>query len=127
MMPTMTFGQRIKHLRKTKNLSQRELADRIATRLRASGKGFDVTYLSKIENDRIDPPSAAAIVVLAEELGGDSDELLALAKKAPRDIGETLQKSEGARVFFRQAVNLQLSEDEWQQLLENLRELKDGE
>ncbi len=120
-----TFGQRIRQLRKDRNLTQRELADRVAAQLKAEeGRGFDVTYLSKIENDRMPPPSTAAILQLAQELETDSDELLALAGKAPPDLGQALKESEGARTFFRSAQNLNLSEADWQKLLEYLERTK---
>jgi transcriptional regulator with XRE-family HTH domain len=123
-----SFGQTIRDLRKAMKppLTQRELAERVATRLHEDGRGFDFTYLSKIENDRLPPPSAAAIIALAEELDADQDELLALAGKAPADLGKTMKKSEGARTFFRSAVNENLSEDEWNRLLESLKRLKKG-
>ena len=121
-----TFGQTIRDLRKAKTppLTQRELAERVAARLREDDhRGFDFTYLSKIENDRMPPPSAAAIIALAEELDADQDDLLALAEKAPADLGQALKKSEGARTFFRSAVNENLSEEEWVKLLESLNRL----
>lgn len=123
MGPRKTFGQTIRDLRKAKTplLTQRELAERVAARVREEDhRGFDFTYLSKIENDRLPPPSTAAIIALAKELDADQDELLALAAKAPPDVGEALKKSEGARTFFRSAVNENLSEEEWQKLLESL-------
>jgi transcriptional regulator with XRE-family HTH domain len=126
MQGERSFGSRVKELRKAKNLSQRELADRVAARLKAEdGKGFDFTYLSKIENDRTDPPSTAVILQLAAELEADTDELLALANKPPSDLGKALTESETARQFFRSAVNLQLSEEEWKELLETLNRMRD--
>lgn len=122
-----TFGQTIRELRKANAppLTQRDLAARVAERLREDDRrGFDFTYLSKIENDRLPPPSAAAIVALAETLGADPDELLALAHKAPADLGEAMKRSEGARTFFRSAVNENLSEDEWERLIDSLRRMK---
>ena len=99
----------------------------MAARLREEDlRGFDFTYLSKIENDRLPPPSAAAIVALAEELDANADELLALAEKAPADLGEAMKKSEGARTFFRSAVNENLSEEEWNRLLDTLKRMKKG-
>jgi transcriptional regulator with XRE-family HTH domain len=121
-----TFGQTIRDLRKAMRppLTQRDLADRIAARLREEDRrGFDFTYLSKIENDRLPPPSVPAIIALAEELGADQDELLALAEKTPPDVGQALKKSEGARTVFRSAVNQNLSEEEWQKLLESLNRI----
>jgi transcriptional regulator with XRE-family HTH domain len=114
-----TFGSRIKALRLEAKLSQRDLADRLAKRL----KGFDFTYLSKIENDRL-VPSASAILALAAELKGNSDELLALAGKAPADVGDMLQKSQGARMFFRSAISTNLSEEDWKKLLQEIPKKK---
>ena len=113
----ITLGSRIRVLRLEAKLSQRDLADRVAKRLKEDDRGgFDFTYLSKIENDRL-VPSAAVILALAAELRGDSDELLALAGKAPADVGDMLKKSEGARMFFRSALSTRLSEEDWKKLL----------
>ncbi|HEV3255352.1 MAG TPA: helix-turn-helix transcriptional regulator [Gemmataceae bacterium] len=128
MAEAQTFGQRVRQLRKEKNLTQRELAEQVAANLKAEdGRGFDVTYLSKIENDKMPPPSSAAILQLARELHADSDELLALAGKAPADLGQTLKESAGARMFYRSAHDLGLTEDDWQQLLKLLKRRKKGE
>jgi transcriptional regulator with XRE-family HTH domain len=120
-----TFGQRVRALRKQHKLDQRTLAERVAHRLLTSGgRGFDVTYLSKIENGIIPAPSAAAIIALAAELEADADDLLALAGKAPPDIGQALMTSRGARVFYRTAIDLNLSEQDWRHLLEEARRRK---
>jgi transcriptional regulator with XRE-family HTH domain len=115
----ITLGSRIRALRLEAKLSQRDLADRLAKRL----KGFDFTYLSKIENDRL-VPSASAILALAAELSGNSDELLALAGKPPADVGDMLQKSQGARMFFRSAMSTNLSEEDWKKLLQEIPKKK---
>jgi transcriptional regulator with XRE-family HTH domain len=76
----MRFGERLRELRKAKNLSQRALAEKI---------DIDFTYLSKIESERLDfaqYPSEGLIRKLAEALEADVDELLLLAKKIPPDI-----------------------------------------
>ena len=119
------FGDFIKHLRKKLMLTQRHVAERVVSRLKGdAARGFDVTYLSKIENNRLPPPSTAAILALAVVLETDADSLLALAGKAPPDIGEKFKESPGARAFFRSAVELDLSEEEWGQLLEKMRREK---
>ena len=87
-------------------------------------RGFDVTYLSKIENDKLPPPSIAAILQLAEALETDSDELLALAGKAPPDLGQALKESEGARTFYRSARDMGMTEEDWQDLLAYLKRRK---
>ena len=120
----ITLGSRIRVLRLEAKLSQRDLADRVAKRLKEDDRGgFDFTYLSKIENDRL-VPSAAVILALATELKGNSDELLALAGKAPADVGDMLKQSEGARMFFRSAMSTRLSEDDWKKLLQDIQPKK---
>ena len=110
-MKNVTFGQRLRELRKARDISQRELAKMV---------NLDFTYLSKIENDRMPPPSTDAITNLAHELKADRDELLALAGKVPKDIGETFRKSEAARMFLRSATSRKLTEQDWKRLLQNL-------
>ena len=78
----MTFGARLRELRKAKNLSQRALADLV---------GINFTYLSKVESEKLDfaqYPSGDLIRKLASALEADVDELLLLAKKIPAEIRE---------------------------------------
>jgi transcriptional regulator with XRE-family HTH domain len=77
----MTFGERLRELRKAKGLYQKELADKV---------GVDFTYLSRLENDRRRPPKENTISALAEVLEVDPDELLALAKRIPADLADKL-------------------------------------
>jgi transcriptional regulator with XRE-family HTH domain len=76
----MNFGQRIRCLRHAKQLTLRDLADRV-------GVGF--TYISKIENHKLEEghcPSEKLIHKLAVELEANEDELLLLADKVPEPI-----------------------------------------
>lgn len=76
----MTFGEKLRSLRREKKLSQRDLAERV---------GLNFTYLSKIENGKLDFagfPSEGTILKLAEALAADPDELLLLAEKIPESI-----------------------------------------
>jgi transcriptional regulator with XRE-family HTH domain len=76
----MRFGQRVRELRQAQKLTLRALSARI-------GVGF--TYLSKVENERLDfaeYPSEELIVRLATALDADPEELLFLAKKIPERI-----------------------------------------
>lgn len=80
----MKFGQRVRALRQEKGLSQRALAAKLSV---------NFTYLSKIENERLDfgdYPSEELICKLARALDVDEDELLILAKKIPVAIRERL-------------------------------------
>lgn len=87
----MDFPERLRLLRKEAQLSQRDLAERI---------GVDFTYLSKIENGRVDPPSETVLKGISQELAGVlgrdetelSDELITLAGKVPSDLAETLSQ-----------------------------------
>src|SRR3990172_6635167 len=116
------FGQKLRELRKAKGFSQRDLADKVAVLLRAGeGRGFDFTYLSKIETGYAHPPSIAAIIHLARVLEADENELIALAGKLPPDLGETLKESQAARTFYRSVLDANLSEDDWTKLLQELK------
>lgn len=76
----MRFGEKVRVLRKAKNLGQRALADAV---------GVSFTYISKIENHRLDfgdYPSEEVIEKIAVALDADATELLVLAEKVPEPI-----------------------------------------
>jgi transcriptional regulator with XRE-family HTH domain len=76
----MTFGERVRELRQDKKLTLRALAGLV---------GVNFTYLSKIENGKLDfgdYPGEGLIVKLAKALGADEEELLLLAEKVPASI-----------------------------------------
>ena len=78
----MSFGMRVRQLRKAKGLTLRALASHV-------GVGF--TYLSRVETGNMtcgEYPSEALIHRLAETLDADEDELLLLAEKIPERIKE---------------------------------------
>lgn len=79
-----TFGPVLKQFRKQKGLTLEALAKKCGVR-----KG----YLSGIENERVNPPSARTIRCLARVLGVDRKQLfiLALIKKAPAEIRPDLE------------------------------------
>ena len=76
----MTFGERVRQLRKAKDWTLRDLAEKV-------GVGF--THLSRVENEHLnfgDYPSDALIHRLADALDADEEELLILAKRVPERI-----------------------------------------
>ena len=112
----MDFPARLRTLRKQAQLSQRDLAERV---------GVDFTYLSKIENRRVDPPSEGVLRSiareLAEALGEDeielADGLITLAGKIPSDLAETLSRNPEAVRFLRSIGDEVWPSEEWQRLM----------
>jgi transcriptional regulator with XRE-family HTH domain len=69
----MDFGSYIRQLRREKRLTQRELAEQL---------GVDFTYISKIENNKVEnPPSEDLIRKMARILETGEEALLDLAGK----------------------------------------------
>lgn len=90
------LGKHIRELRKARGLTLRVLADRV-------GVGF--TYLSKIENEKLEEghaPSERLIHRLAVELGADEQYLLQLASRIPPHLQQRIR--ERPDVFFRLAT-----------------------
>jgi len=89
-METQEFGARLRELRIQARLTQRELADRV---------NIDFTYLSKIENGVLPPPSEKVILQLAEALNADKDVLITLAGRIPSDIAQMLKNRKALQLL----------------------------
>jgi len=87
-MESEEFGKRLRELRKQAGITQRGLADKV---------GVDFSYLSKIENGVLSPPSEKVISRLAETLNADRDELLSLAGRIPSEISKLLSRPEALK------------------------------
>ena len=109
----MEFGQRLRNLRKQKNLSQRDLAARV---------GIDFTYLSKIEGGRLDPPSEVIIQRIAQVLEADEDELINLAGKVPKELKNVLEESPQAVELLRVLSERKLPDEAYRRMLDLARE-----
>ena len=72
------FGSRIRELREAK---LQEDPRRFTLRQFAVAVGISPTFLSKVERGEFDPPAADKIIKMAELLGVNADELLALARQ----------------------------------------------
>lgn len=108
--PYLPFGKRIRELRLEKDLSQRDLAEQVK---------IDFTYLSKIENAKVDPPSDDAIRRLAHALDADIEELLALAAKVSQeDLRETVTDNPGLGVLFRKLQSGRLTPEQIDKMLQ---------
>lgn len=110
-----TFGQILRNLRRSKGISQRELAEKV---------GVDFSYISKVENERLPPPSADTIVKICEALAVPPDELLATTGKMPTPVKEMVSTSPSALEFMREAQAMGLTDQEWQKLTGQLKQLR---
>ena len=111
----MTLGKRIRELRKAKGLTQRRLA---------KAAGIDFTYLSKIENERLQhTPSLKALQRMTEVLEADELELLELVDKMPPLLREIMQSREALQ-FFRKAKKVVKSPQGWRALSRHLDEME---
>lgn len=109
-----TVGQRIRQIRKERNLTQRELAERV---------GINFTYLSRVENDRLDDeqtPREETLQRIARALRADPDELLLLARRIPDSYRDRILAKPG---IFRRILNL--SDHALEELLLNQPEAAD--
>jgi transcriptional regulator with XRE-family HTH domain len=109
-----TFGRLLRRARIAADLGQQELADTV---------GVDISYISKLENDRLRPPAAKTVEQLAATLGVPPAELLAAAGKLPTGMDESLATPNAIR-FLGEAQEMQLTGQEWQQMVHALRGLR---
>jgi HTH-type transcriptional regulator, competence development regulator len=105
-----SFGRRIKRKRRELGVTQRELAGRLK---------IDFTYLSKLENDRGEPPGEKTVRNLAAELGDDAEELLALAGKLPDQLRTRAQQDVAFARLLRRLPGL--PDDELQDIYRQLK------
>jgi len=112
---TNTFGKKLRELRRFKGVSQRDLATKV---------GVDFSYISKVENDRLPPPAADTIVKICEVLDVPSDELLSLTGKIPTKVKKMLSSSPSAIGFIQQAYEMNLTESDWEKMVQELKRLR---
>ncbi|HEX9924962.1 MAG TPA: helix-turn-helix transcriptional regulator [Anaerolineae bacterium] len=112
----VTFGQIIRELRRDHRLTQRELAEHV----QALGLKADFTYISKIENDRLDiPPSEPLIRGLAQILETDAEALLDLAGKFDqRALQEVVAEIPEAGVLLRRLQARKISQKQLRRFLD---------
>jgi transcriptional regulator with XRE-family HTH domain len=111
----MNFGERLKELRLKRNMTLRDLADKV---------NVNFTYLSKIENNKLEyTPSIDTIRAMARALDVEEIELLKIADKVPAEL-TTLAGNANAMTFLRRAKNI-TSPDDWKDLLDFLDQKHD--
>lgn len=107
----LSFGHTIRWRRESRRIGLRALAR--ATRLSPS-------YLSRIERNRVPPPSADAIGRLAEALNADAEDLLAAAGIVPESVLGFLRRRPGVATRILSLLG-ELTEDEITELVSDLR------
>ena len=90
------FGERLRQLREERKRSN----PAFSLRKFAKDVGISATFLSKIERGKFDPPKADRIITMAELLGVDPDELLALANKVDPELNEIIREQPVALADF---------------------------
>ena len=82
-MSKQKFGALIRRQRESKEIGLREMAKMI---------GVSPTYLSKVERDEFAPPAEDKVRKIAEVIGHDVDELLALAGRVSSDLTDIIRE-----------------------------------
>ena len=115
---TKPFGQLLREKRVEKGFSLRKFAELV---------GISPTYLSQVEQGKIEnPPTAERVKKMAELLGENPDEWTGLAGRVPEDLsGIIRQQPTEMPELLREASGL--SAEQLQRLRKHLRKLKEEE
>lgn len=110
-----TFGQVLREARLAKGITLRKFAEMV---------GISPTYLSQVEQCNVDPPTAERVKRMAELLGENPDEWIALAGRVPEDLPEIIQRQPTEMPeLLREASGL--SAEQLRKLREQAKKLKE--
>jgi transcriptional regulator with XRE-family HTH domain len=112
--PDKTFGQFLREKRIEKGFSLRKFAEQV---------GVSPTYLSQVEQDNVDPPTADRVKRMAELLGESVDEWTALAGRLTEDLPEIIRESPTAVPDLLRAVR-GMTADQLRRLREDAERMK---
>ncbi|MGD2124348.1 MAG: helix-turn-helix transcriptional regulator [Gemmatimonadota bacterium] len=115
----VTFGRFVRDCRE----ALRKEDPRYSVRRVAQRMGIQPSYLSKVERDEVPPPSEETTKKLAQELGVDSDVLLAMAGRVSSDLQDVIRKRPA---LFAELIR-GLKEMPDHAVLRIVREVRDGE
>ena len=111
------FGQMLREKRVAKGFSLRKFAEQVKV---------SPTYLSQVEQSNVDPPTAERVRRMAELLGENPDEWIALAGRVPEDLSEMIQsRPTELPDLVREASGL--TAEQIRQLTEQVKRIKEGE
>jgi len=114
MAKKKTFGQFLRDKRIAKGFSLRKFAEAV---------GVSPTYLSQVEQDNVDPPTADRVKRMAELLGESVDEWTALAGRLTEDLPEIIREAPTAVPDLLRAVR-GLTVDQMRRLREDAERMK---
>jgi transcriptional regulator with XRE-family HTH domain len=110
-----SFGAKVRRERGRLDLGLREMAKMI---------GVSPTYLSKVERDEFPPPAEDRVKAIADIIGCDADELLALAGRVSSDLTDIIKRRPREMASFLRAANT-MSAEEMTKLSQNPRTVKE--
>ncbi len=96
------FGSTVRELRQEMQLSLRKFAEQV---------GMSPTYLSKVEREEFQPPGEKKIKAIAQALGQDPDELLALAGRVSSDLPGIIQEHPREMATFLRTISGRSAEE----------------
>jgi HTH-type transcriptional regulator, competence development regulator len=91
-----SFGALVRREREAREIGLREMAKRI---------GVSPTYLSKIERGQFPPPAEDRVKAIAQIIGRDPDQLLALAGRVASDLTEIIKRHPLEMASFLRSAN----------------------
>lgn len=114
----MTFGEFIKEKRQSKGITLRAFADKI---------DIAPAYMSDIEKSKRNAPTQEILekmVKILELSNEETNELFDLAANSKdaiaQDLKEYVSDNQNVRVALRKAKNLNLGDDEWIKIIEEM-------
>ena len=110
-----SFGATVRRDRERLEIGLREMAKMI---------GVSPTYLSKVERNELPPPAEDKVKKIAEIIGRDADELLALAGRVSSDLTEIIRRHPREMASFLRAAN-GLTANDMARLARDAQETKD--
>lgn len=121
MAGNKAFGDYIRKLREDKKLKD----PNFTLRKFAEAVGISPAYLSKVELADFDPPAPDKIKKMAELLGINPDELLALAEKVDPDIPKLIKEQPAMADFLRTASQKGITPEQLMNMIEQRETDKD--
>jgi transcriptional regulator with XRE-family HTH domain len=110
-----SFGRLLREKRVEKGFSLRKFAEAV---------GVSPTYLSQVEQENVQPPTADRVKRMAELLEENPDEWIALAGRVPEDLPKIIQNQPTEMPeLLREASGL--TAEQLRKLREQVRKLKE--